>query len=95
MPKISIHSTYTQKVETIHPDVIIDVPFIYLASVNQKNEEVEIKYVFLVDGQGKIPVRITPKSEFESSLLKFLANIREHAREQAYKQKQSSHVPAT
>lgn len=92
MPTTSIHSTYTQQVETIHPDVLIDVPFIYLASVDEQ-EEVEIKYVFMIDNGQKFPVRIIPKSESESSLLKFLANIREHAREKAYKQK-SSHVPA-
>ena len=74
-------ATYKQHVPTIHPDTIIEVPFKYTATVDEK-EEVEIEWVQLIDGQYQPHVRITGNDE---GMRLFLAAIREHARETAYK----------
>lgn len=76
-----ITATYKQQLQTIHPDVLIDVPFRYAATVDQ-DEEVEIQWVQLIDGIPQQNIRITGNSE---DMRRFLATIREHARETAYK----------
>lgn len=79
-----IFSTYKQSVQSAHPDVLIEVPFKYKAIVHP-DEEVTILGVWQVDGDTATPLRTEPKSGSETSMLHFLANIREHAREEAYK----------
>lgn len=76
-----ITATYKQQIQTIHPDVLIDVPFRYAATVDH-NEEVEIEWVQLLDGIPQPNIRITGSDE---GMRRFLASIREHARETAYK----------
>ena len=76
-----ITETYKQRIQTAHPDVMIEVPFRYAATVD-KDEEVEIEWVQLLDGETQSSVRITGK-DFDMRC--FLATIREHARETAYK----------
>lgn len=93
-----IFSTYKQHIQSAHPDLLIEVPFKYKAIVHE-NEEVTILGVWQVDGDTSTPLRIEPKSGAETSMLHFLANIREHARKRAYeleqKQKQNQDVQVT
>ena len=81
---MQIFSTFKQELQTAHPDVLIEVPFKYKAIVHI-DEEVTILGVWQLDGEVATPLRITPNSGSETSMLKFLANIREHARLEAYK----------
>jgi hypothetical protein len=76
-----ITATYKQQIQTIHPDTLIEVPFRYAATVD-KDEEVNVEWVQLLDGQNSTHVRIAGNSE---DMRRFLATIREHARETAYK----------
>ena len=76
-----ITDTYKQHVPTIHPDTVIEVPFRYTATIDE-NEEVEVQWVQLIDGQYQTHVRITGN---DVGMRRFLAAIREHARETAYK----------
>ena len=76
-----IHGVYKQYIQTVHPDLILEVPFRYQADV-QKNEAVEILEILDVDGNR---LRTGAKSNNEDCMHRFLANIREHARNEAYK----------
>lgn len=76
-----IKGVYKQYIQTAHPDLILEVPFRYQADV-QNNEEVEILEVIDVDGNR---LRTGAKSNNEDYMHRFLANIREHARAEAYK----------
>lgn len=90
-----IFSTYKQYVQTAHPDLILEVPFMYKAILHE-NEEVEILEILDVDGNK---LRNGAKSNSEDFMHRFLANIREHARKRAYeleqKQKQNQDVQVT
>ena len=78
-----IESTYTQEVPTIHPDLIIKVPFRYVAHVHtDEGETVEIKKVSITDNGDIRPLRIHQSTP---SMERFLAHIREDARAKAYK----------
>lgn len=77
----AIEATYKQQVPTIHPDTIIEVPFRYSAIIDD-DENVDIEWVQLLDGIPQPNVRITGSDE---GMRRFLAAIREHARETAYK----------
>ena len=80
-----IESTYTQEVATIHPDLIIKVPFWYIAHVHTDEcETVEVKEVSITDF-GEIQFLQIKKST--PSMERFLAHIREDARAKAYKQR--------
>lgn len=81
---IYIFSTYKQHLQTAHPDLMLEIEFEYKAIVHP-DEEVTILGVWQVDGDTATPLRTEPKSGAETSMLHFLANIREHAREEAYK----------
>lgn len=76
-----IVAIYKQQVSTIHPDTIIEVPFRYSATIDD-DENVDIEWVQLLDGIPQPNVRITGKDQ---GIKEFLAFIREHARETAYK----------
>lgn len=80
-----IESTYTQEVSTIHPDLIIKVPFRYTAYVhNDEGETVDIKEVSITDlGENQFLQihKKTPSTE------RFLAHIREDARKKAHQQR--------
>ena len=80
-----IESTYTQEVATIHPDLIIKVPFQYIAHVHtDEGETVEVKEVLITDlGENQF----LPINKSTPSMERFLANIREDARAKAYKQR--------
>lgn len=82
---MEIQATYKQELSTLHPDLILEVEFKYRAFVH-KNEEVTVLGVWHIDGEEAISLRVTPTSGGESSMFRFLANIREHARIVAYKQ---------
>ena len=86
-----IESTYTQEISTIHPDLIIKVPFRYIAHVNNdEGETVDIGQVYITDlGECKL----LPISNKTPSMERFLAHIREDARKKAYQlSKAKSHV---
>jgi len=77
-----IESTYTQELQTIHPDLIIKVPFQYKAFVYpNEGETVRIAEVFIVDLGDIKPLEIGKKTQ---SMERFLALIREDARAKAY-----------
>lgn len=87
-----IESVYTQEVATIHPDLIIKVPFRYIAKVHTDDgETVDIIQVMITDlGEYKM----LPINKKTPSMERFLAHIREDARAKAYKirkQNLSSH----
>ena len=87
-----IESVYTQEVATIHPDLIIKVPFRYIAHVHtDEGETVEVREVWIsVLGENQF----LPINKSTPSMERFLAHIREDARAKAYKirkQKLSSH----
>lgn len=87
-----IQSVFNQEVPTIHPDLIIKVPFRYIAKVHaNEGETVDIIQVWINDlGENQI-LQIDKKTP---SMERFLAHIREDARANAYKlrkQKISSH----
>lgn len=86
---IQVEGIYAQTIQTIHPDVSTVVKFAYKADVFE-DESVYIKQVSEVDGLTSYQVRITPKSEHESAMLRFLANIREHARGVAYAEQKAA-----
>lgn len=77
----AIEATYKQLVPTIHPDTIIEVPFKYCAIIDT-DENVYIQWVKRLDGIPQPNIRITGNDE---GMRRFLAAIREHARETAYK----------
>lgn len=89
---ITIISTYTQQVSTIHPDLIIEVPFKYKAVVNHDGYEVDVIEVHNMDGANAMPLSVD-KSVYSTD--RFLAYIREDARTKAYQiTKVSSHEQA-
>lgn len=80
-----IESTYTQEVPTIHPDLIIKVPFRYIANVHtDEGETVDVREVSITDLGENEYLNIDNRTP---SIERFLANIREDARSKAYKQK--------
>jgi hypothetical protein len=85
-----IESTYNQEVPTIHPDLIIKVPFRYIARVYQdEGETVEVIEAWINDlGENKI----LPIHKKTPSVERFLAHIREHARAKAYKQRKQNNI---
>jgi len=87
---ITIISTYVQQVPTIHPDLIIEVPFKYKAVVNPDGYEVDVIEVHTMDGDNAMPLSVD-KNIF--SIDRFLAHIREDARAKAYQiTKSKTHV---
>ena len=86
---IQVEGIYVQTMQSNHPDVSTVVKFAYKADVT-KSENVRIKEVFQVDGPTPFEVRITPYSEHDSSMLRFLAYIREHARGVAYEKQKAA-----
>jgi negative regulator of genetic competence, sporulation and motility len=88
---IEVQGTYTQTIQTIHPDILTVVKFSYTATVKQ-NEMVIIKSVFQVDGNYSFEIRIKPNGEYDTAMQRFLAAIREHARENAYAQHKAALV---
>jgi hypothetical protein len=82
---IEVQGTYLQQIQTIHPDNLAVALFWYGAIVNA-DESVEIKSVYRVDVPESFKVRITPNSEHDTAMQRFLAKIREHARAIAYEQ---------
>jgi len=89
----TIISTYTQQVTTIHPDLIIEVPFKYKAVVHPDGSEVDIIEVHTMDGANAMPLSVD-KSVYSTD--RFLAYIREDARAKAYQlTKKSSHEQRT
>ena len=92
----TIISTYKQQVQTIHPDLIIEVPFFYKAVVHSNDEEtVDVIEVSVSDVSE---VKILPIDKKTPSIERFLAYIREDARAKAYKirkQKAQSHESST
>jgi len=86
----TIISTYTQQVPTIHPDLIIEVPFKYKAVVHPDGSEVDVIEVHTIDGANAMPLSVD-KSVHSTD--RFLAYIREDARAKAYKiTKSKTHV---
>lgn len=85
-----IESTYTQEVATIHPDLIIKVPFRYIAKVHaNEGETVDIIQVWINDiGENQI-LKIDKKTP---SMERFLAHIREDARANAYKIRKQKNI---
>lgn len=87
-----IESTYTQEVPTIHPDLIIKVPFRYIAHVyTDEGETVDVIQVYITDLGEYQMLQIKKKTP---SIERFLAYIREDALAKAYKQRKqklSSH----
>lgn len=79
-----IQSVYKQYIQTAHPDLILEVPFRYKAIVHE-NEEVEVIEILDVDGNTLRKGFHGAKSNNEDFMHRFLANIREHARSEAYK----------
>jgi len=63
---------------------MLEIEFEYKAIVHP-DEDVTILDVYQVDGTRVNVLRIEPKSGAETAMLHFLANIREHARAEAYK----------
>lgn len=78
-----IESTYTQEVSTIHPELIIKVPFQYIAHVHtDEGETVDVREVWITDlGENQF----LPINKKTPSMERFLAHIREDARAKAYK----------
>lgn len=83
-----IESIFKQEVPTIHPDLIIKVPFRYIAHVHtDEGETVEVREVWIRDlGENQI-LQIDKKTP---SMERFLAHIREDARAKAYKQRKQN-----
>lgn len=81
--KQEIHGCFTQELQTMHPDVIANINFHYIANVD--GDYVDIISVYQIDESNQVPIRTTPRSEYESHINRFLANIRDHARNLAYK----------
>lgn len=80
-----IESTYIQEVATIHPDLIIKVPFQYTAYVYpNEGETVAVRKVSITDNGDIQFLQINKRTP---SMERFLANIREDARAKAYKQR--------
>lgn len=78
-----IESTYTQEVPTIHPDLIIKVPFRYVAFVYADNcETTDVREVSITDNGDIQFLQIHKKTP---TMERFLAHIREDARAKAYK----------
>ena len=87
MQKIS--AIYKQHVPSAHPDLLIEVQFRYTATVD-KDEEVTVESVQLLDGTPQPNLRITGEDE---GMRRFRAVIRDHARETAYKiRKENGHA---
>lgn len=85
-----IESTYNQEVTTIHPDLIIKVPFRYIAHVHQdEGETVDIRQVSITDNGD---IQFLPIDKKTPSMERFLAHIREDAREKAYKLRKQNPV---
>lgn len=85
-----IRSTYIQEVSTIHPELIVNVHFLYEANVHDDEDEtVEVDSVIHVDDYGGTKLNIDPK---KPSIDRFLAHIREDARVKAYKQRKQNQV---
>lgn len=80
--KIQIEGTYTEHVQTMHPDIMVEVPFKYKAVVD--GDEVNVVSASMAYENQKLDLRTTPRSTSDY-LNRFLANIREHARKEAYK----------
>ena len=80
---IQVEGIYAQTIQTIHPDILTVVKFSYTAEV-EEDESVTIKSVYHVDGPTSFEVRLNPFTGFETSMQRFLAEIREHARVNAY-----------
>lgn len=85
-----IESIYKQEVPTIHPDLIIKVPFRYIAHVHSdEGETVEVREVWIRDlGENQF----LPIDKKTPSIERFLAHIREDARAKAYKQRKQNPV---
>ncbi len=82
---MTIYSTYTQEVPTIHPDLIMKVPFHYHAFVrDDEGETVDVVDVSISDNGNVQFLQIDKKTP---SMERFLAHIREDARAKAYKQR--------
>jgi len=80
-----IESTYIQQVSTIHPELIIKVPFRYIAHVHaDEGETVDVGEVSITDLGENEYLNIDNSTP---SIERFLANIREDARAKAYKQR--------
>jgi hypothetical protein len=85
-----IESTYNQEVPTIHPDLIIKVPFRYIAQVHtDEGETVEVRQVSITDlGENQF----LPIDKKTPSMERFLAHIREDARGKARKQRKQNNI---
>lgn len=85
-----ILSTLITEVSTIHPDLIIQVPFSYEADVYlDRNEMVNVRRVWLTDIEEPKELSINKNIP---SVDRFLAHIREDARAKAYKQRKQNPV---
>lgn len=90
---MQIESTLIQQVPTIHPDLIIEVPFKYKAVVHDDGYEVDVIEVHTMDGANAMPLSVNSSIY---SIDRFLAHIREDARAKAYQlTKKSSHDQRT
>ena len=88
---IEVQGTYTQTIQTIHPDILTVVKFEYTAEV-EEDESVYLKSVYHVDGPTSFEVRLNPFTGFETAMQRFSAAIREHARANAYAQHKAAQV---
>jgi len=86
----TIISTYKQKVQTIHPDLIIEVPFFYKAVVH--SDEGETVDVIEVSVSDVAEIKFLPIDKKTPSIERFLAYIREDARAKAYKLRKQNKV---
>lgn len=85
-----IKSTLITEVSTIHPDLMIQVPFRYEADVYlEKNEMVNVRRVWLTDIGEHKELSINKNIP---SVDRFLAHIREDARAKAYTQRKKNPV---
>lgn len=83
-----IESTYIQEVPTIHPDLIIKVQFRYIANVHSdEGETVDLIEVLITDNGDIQSLQINKSTP---SMERFLAHIREDARDKAYKQRKQN-----
>jgi len=86
----TIISKYVQELPTIHPELIIQVPFFYKAIVhNDESETVEVRQVFIKDNGENQFLQINKSTP---SIDRFLAHIREDARAKAYKLRKQNPV---
>ena len=85
-----IESTFTQEVATIHPDLIICIPFVYIAYVHSdEGETVDVREVSITDNGD---IQFLQIKKLTPSMERFLAHIREDARAKAYKIRKQKNI---